>query len=121
MQFVENDKISNPQYLRDMASTLAFWHAIMHRREGDFSNAKYWYARCRNHPALATIGAQAGSLVNQMPADRMLLKIVLRGFDPDALVDLVEEVHDQPNDFRRQAAVTLQQLEWRVLFDHCCR
>src|SRR5438874_968481 len=29
----------------------AFWHAIMHRREGDFSNSKYWYARCENHPA----------------------------------------------------------------------
>src|SRR4051794_28301570 len=26
--------------------TGAFWHAIMHRLEGDFSNAKYWYDRC---------------------------------------------------------------------------
>src|SRR5262245_30305459 len=25
----------------------SFWHAIMHRREGDFSNSRYWYARCR--------------------------------------------------------------------------
>src|SRR4051812_40242009 len=24
--------------------TGSFWHAIMHRREGDFSNSKYWYA-----------------------------------------------------------------------------
>src|SRR5262245_21627515 len=26
--------------------TGSFWHAIMHRRERDFSNSKYWYARC---------------------------------------------------------------------------
>jgi hypothetical protein len=49
---MENDKGLNPQQLRDATDSLSFWHAIMHRREGDFWNSKYWYARCRNHPAL---------------------------------------------------------------------
>src|SRR5688572_23215464 len=44
------------------SATGSFWHAIMHRREGDFSNAKYWYARCRNHPALSEIGARVAEL-----------------------------------------------------------
>jgi hypothetical protein len=32
--------------------TGSFWHAIMHRREGDFSNSKYWWRRVGKHPAL---------------------------------------------------------------------
>jgi hypothetical protein len=90
----------------------------MHRREGDFSNSKYWYAKAAGHPALATIAAQAGAVLNPLPADRMLLKITARGFDPNALVDLVELVHESPDDPRHSAAVALQQLEWRALFDH---
>jgi len=32
-----------------------FWHAILHRREGDFSNSQYWWRRTGSHPAFADI------------------------------------------------------------------
>ena len=35
--------------------TGSFWHAIMHRREGDASNSLYWWRRVGNHPAFAEI------------------------------------------------------------------
>src|SRR5262245_6850024 len=62
---------------QDNASAEGSWlHAIVHRREGDFSNSKYWYARC-------------GMVAN-----------------PGDLVELVEAVHDRPSDPRFATAVT---------------
>jgi hypothetical protein len=113
----ESHKVS--QSLHTVSGSM--WHAIMHRREGDFSNSKYWYARCENHPALTTLAAKAGDAINPFPADKQVLKITHRGWNADALVDLVKEVCDRPSDPRYALAVALQQLEWRVLFDHCMR
>lgn len=36
-------------------ATGSFWHAIMHRREGDASNSLYWWRRTGTHPAFAAI------------------------------------------------------------------
>lgn len=36
-------------------TTAAFWHAVLHRREGDFSNGRYWWNRTGQHPAFEPI------------------------------------------------------------------
>jgi hypothetical protein len=103
------------------SATGSFWHAIMHRREGDFANSKYWYGRAVGHPALQTLAAQAGGVLNQAPADKSLLRVIASGWDPNALVDLVESLHVDEADVRYPLAVRLQQLEWKALFEFCTR
>src|SRR5205823_2061071 len=64
--------------------TCSFWHAIMHRREGDFANSKYWYARCAAHPAYPFIAMRVNSIVGPMLADNAMLRLTHNGWRPEA-------------------------------------
>lgn len=105
-------------------ATGSFWHAITHRREGDFGNSKYWYDKVGSgHPALAAIGQHVGAAVNHLPADKSWLRLLsgAGGWSPHAFVDLVEEVSSRPAEPRLAAVVAIQRIEWQILFDHCVR
>jgi hypothetical protein len=118
VQSVESAKQPDQQQLSKTDVTLAFWHAIMHRREGDFGNSKYWYARCRNHQALAQISERAARLLEQPEHAAVGRSAFRRGWSPEALVDLAEEAHRAAaDDPARRLAVALQRLEWAGLFD----
>src|SRR5205823_9313810 len=70
------------QIIQDLASpTASFWHAILHRLEGDFGNARYWYARCRDHRAMRMLGAVVDSLAGEGAAgnDPLVAHVVADG------------------------------------------
>ncbi len=41
-------------------------HAYLHRKEGDLSNARYWYRRAGREPATETLHAEWESLARQL-------------------------------------------------------
>jgi hypothetical protein len=72
--------------------TGSYWHGIMHRREGDFSNSHHWFRKTGSHPAIAAV----------------------EGYDPHKLIDAAEAAHksgDAP-----ESLIAQQRAEWANLF-----
>jgi hypothetical protein len=53
---------------RDEGKTGASVHAYLHRKEGDLSNARYWYNRAGRPPATVSLDAEWEALVRELLA-----------------------------------------------------